>query len=142
MTGSHSDQTMTDVLANGAGGYIRKDLPALELIGALRDALNGGVSLSAASVKRLVDIHVRRPKTRSSGIPDDLSKSERKVFDLLCQGLSNRRIAELLNYSESTIRKRVSAILAKSQTDSRLELVVKCTAALPENDPPFDSSAL
>ncbi|WP_311197388.1 response regulator transcription factor [Corynebacterium sanguinis] len=54
-----------------------------------------------------------------------LSKSERKVLVLLCQGMSNSEIAQDLAYSESTIKKYVSNIMDQFGATSRLNLVVK-----------------
>ncbi len=60
-----------------------------------------------------------------SGIPlDRLSKREREVYDLLCQGLSNLHIAHALYISESTVKVHVHHIYDKLGTRSRTALAL------------------
>ncbi|WP_256478046.1 response regulator transcription factor [Corynebacterium stercoris] len=52
-----------------------------------------------------------------------LTPREREVYELVVQGMSNAEIANRLHYSEITIRKRVSSILAKFDLPSRSRLI-------------------
>ncbi|KAB3522765.1 response regulator [Corynebacterium sp. zg254] len=56
---------------------------------------------------------------------DILSESELLVMDLLLQGFPNKRIAEELNYSVSSIKQKASAVLKATGTASRTELIAK-----------------
>ena len=51
-----------------------------------------------------------------------LSPAERVVAECLCQGLTNKEIAEQLGKSVSTVKNQVAACLAKLQVPSRARL--------------------
>lgn len=50
---------------------------------------------------------------------------ERRVFALLCQGMSNKEIAEARGRSEATVKHQVSEILRKCKVPSRARLLAK-----------------
>ena len=52
-----------------------------------------------------------------------LTRREREVFDLMCQGLANREIARTLWITESTVKVHVHHVLAKMGVRSRTEAV-------------------
>lgn len=65
---------------------------------------------------------------RSSGTGDaitDLPPMQRKVFEAICQGLSNREIAEQLGRSEFTVRNHVKAVLHRFGVSSRSALIAE-----------------
>lgn len=122
MTAYDTDDTMITSLARGASGYVIKGQPPQIIIQALRDALNGGTSLSPQCVKRLVaqsswGRFAERPEQAS------LTDNEEAVMQLLCQGKSNRQIANELFYSEPHVKRMVSSLLKKMDCRSRAELI-------------------
>lgn len=54
-----------------------------------------------------------------------LTKKESCLVPLLCQGLTNREIAEHLHLSPLTIRNYISKLLLKFEAHNRTELLVK-----------------
>jgi DNA-binding NarL/FixJ family response regulator len=56
---------------------------------------------------------------------DALTARERQVIELLVQGLSNRRIADVLSISEHTAKFHVNSILSKLGVGTRTEAVVE-----------------
>jgi DNA-binding CsgD family transcriptional regulator len=60
----------------------------------------------------------------------DLSGVEREVLDLLLQGYRVSQIAAHTGTSESTVRKRLRRLLAKTGTRSQAELVARCRAGV------------
>lgn len=56
----------------------------------------------------------------------DLSRAERRVLRYLCEGKSNREIAETLQRSESTIRNQTQRIFDVLGINSRAALVARC----------------
>ncbi|MDK8822922.1 response regulator transcription factor [Corynebacterium coyleae] len=122
MTAYDTDDTMITSLARGASGYVIKGQPPQVIIQALRDALNGGTSLSPQCVKRLV---AQSPWGRfvERMAHASLTDNEEAVMELLRRGNSNRQIAKELFYSESYIKKIVSSLLKKMDCSSRAELI-------------------
>lgn len=53
------------------------------------------------------------------------TEQEKIVFQLLMQGKNNREIAEKLVISRHTAKAHVEHILCKSNTHSRIELIIK-----------------
>jgi DNA-binding NarL/FixJ family response regulator len=72
------------------------------------------------SPRRLV-LAVRR---REPVLPDGLSPAEADVARLIFDGLSNAEVAERRGTSVRTVAKQVSAVLRKTGTQSRVELVL------------------
>jgi LuxR family maltose regulon positive regulatory protein len=66
-----------------------------------------------------------------------LSRREREVYDLLCQGLTNRQIAECLVISEQTVKLHVHHVFDKLGVRSRTALIVE--AARSQAAPRMDS---
>jgi LuxR family maltose regulon positive regulatory protein len=60
-----------------------------------------------------------------------LSKREREVFELLCQGMTNREIADTLYISEVTVKVHVRHILKKLSVRSRTEAALLGATARP-----------
>jgi DNA-binding CsgD family transcriptional regulator len=54
-----------------------------------------------------------------------LSRREAEVAMLICQGLSNKQIAEQLFISEKTIKTHVSNILSKLDIKDRMQLILE-----------------
>ena len=54
----------------------------------------------------------------------ELTPQERRVFELVGQGLSNRQVGEQLHLSEKTVKNYVSRVLAKLHLDRRSEIAV------------------
>lgn len=60
----------------------------------------------------------------TGGLTNRLTRRERQVFDLLCEGLANARIAERLSISEKTVRNHLSRLYEKLGVSSRSEALV------------------
>jgi len=57
----------------------------------------------------------------------ELSNRQQQVITLLCNGLSNREIAEKLGVTEGTIKIHLHAIFEKLGVRSRIELMIALT---------------
>jgi ATP/maltotriose-dependent transcriptional regulator MalT len=54
-----------------------------------------------------------------------LTRREREIYELLCQGLSNKEIARVLFISESTAKLHVHHIYEKLEVRSRAQAIAK-----------------
>ncbi len=106
--------TDADILAAveaGAAGYLLKDAPPEELLGAVRTAAAGQSALAPAVALRLMD------RMRSPGRA--LSAREIDVLTQVAAGLSNQQIARALFISEATVKSHLVHIYTKLGVESR-----------------------
>ena len=119
LTSFNEGELVKNALEAGAIGYILKDVSALDLVKAIRDAYAGRATLSPETAQTMVETANRPP------LPGlDLTAREREVLALLVGGLINAKIAEQLNVSPFTIKSHVSNILFKLGVASRTEAVI------------------
>jgi len=76
----------------------------------------------------VVRLGLKRIQLEGPLVGKSLTKTERIVLRLLMQGMSNRRIAYVLQRSERTIEVHRSHIMQKMGVDNIVELVKRATA--------------
>jgi DNA-binding NarL/FixJ family response regulator len=120
------DEYLYDAMKAGASGFLLKDAPRDQLIGAVRTVAAGDALLAPALVRRLVEDFVSRPPpgSRAPVELDGLTEREVDVLTLIARGLSNAEIASTLFVSEATVRTHVTHILAKLDLRDRVQAVV------------------
>jgi two-component system, NarL family, response regulator LiaR len=121
---SFDDQdTVRQMLANGAAGYLLKESSLDELEHAIRAAAAGQTVLSPALVDGLL-----KPPTSPSDAPlasaAELSRREQEVLQLFAIGLTNAEIAAQLFISVSTVKFHMTNILEKLGATTRAEALV------------------
>ncbi len=87
------------LLHAGARGYLMKHEPISAILEAIRKVMAGHLALSNAMISQLLDPD-GKPRHRPI---ENLSNRELQVYELLCQGLSNKDIGERLGISHKTI---------------------------------------
>lgn len=121
------DEHVYDAIRVGASGFLLKDVPAEDLVIAIRQAARGTDALLAPSVtRRLVE---RFASQRSIGsthhdVLSELTAREQEVLRLVARGLSNSEIADHLTISETTVKSHVSHVLMKLGLRDRVQAVV------------------
>lgn len=118
LTNLASDQTVRDAIANGAVGYLLKDVMKSELMQAIRNAQLGRPSLHPEAQRHLMR-RVSTPAERNAA--DDLTPRERTVLERIAHGRSNKQIAAELQLTEGTVKGYVSAVLDKLGVDDRTQ---------------------
>ena len=119
------DEYVYEALRIGASGFLRKDAPEADLLGAIRVAAAGGSIFSRSVTERIISlIASRRPTLDPPPGMADLTTRELEVFGLIAEGLSNREIAERLGVSEHTAKTHVAHVLAKLELRDRIQAVI------------------
>jgi DNA-binding NarL/FixJ family response regulator len=120
------DEYVYEAMKAGASGFLLKDAPRDQLVGAVRTVAAGDALLAPALVRRLIEDYVRRPApgARSPTELDGLTERELEVLTLIAHGLANAEIAARLYVSEATVRTHVTHILAKLGIRDRVQAVV------------------
>ena len=119
------DAYVYSALAAGASGFLLKDTPEDQLIGAIR-AVGSGNGLFAPSVTRRLVEHFTRNARKVTTAPrlNALTEREREIMKMLARAQSNSEIASELYLSEHTVRTHVARILAKLQLHDRAQAIV------------------
>jgi DNA-binding NarL/FixJ family response regulator len=121
------DENVYRAVKAGAAGFLLKDLPAEDLVAAIRHAARGSDALLAPAVtRRLVERFAqRRPPTKASvRVADELTARELEVLKLVASGLSNSEIANELHVSGTTVKTHVARVLMKLGLRDRVQAVV------------------
>jgi DNA-binding NarL/FixJ family response regulator len=126
LTTFDSDEYVYAALRAGASGFLLKDAPAEQLIGAVRSVAIGDALIDPAITRRLIHQFVAaiRPKTTEPDAVSTLTPRERDVLRLVAQGMSNSEIARELVVEESTVKTHVARILMKLGLRDRVQAVV------------------
>ena len=117
LTSFSDDQAMLDASLAGAAGYVLKQIRGNDLIESIRKVAAGAQLLDSATVR----LAVGRLKNTEEGRLDTLSPQERRIFDLIGEGYSNRQIAEELFLAEKTVKNYVSNMFSKLGISRRTE---------------------
>jgi DNA-binding NarL/FixJ family response regulator len=107
------------LLQAGARGYLMKHEPIAAILEAIRKIMTGHRALSDAMISQLLEPD-GKPKQRSI---EELSNRELQVYQMLCQGLSNKDIGERLGISHKTIGTYKARLMEKIGVRTTQELI-------------------
>jgi len=111
LTAYGDDQAFLGAIMAGAVGYISKRTCGTDVVSAVR-AVASGQSVLDPFTSRLVMARLRE-RAASSDPVAALSDQEKRVLDLIGEGLTNRQIAERMFLAEKTVKNYVSSLLTK-----------------------------
>ncbi|GAA2708473.1 response regulator transcription factor [Streptomyces luteosporeus] len=119
LTSYADDEALFDAIMAGAAGYVLKAIRGTELLSAVRDVAAGRSLLDPVATARVLE----RLRDGTGGRGDDrlasLTDQERRILDLIGEGLTNRAIGERLHLAEKTIKNYVSSLLSKLGMERR-----------------------
>lgn len=118
------DEYVFDALRAGASGFLLKDAPAQDLVGAVHTLARGEALLAPAVTKRVIELFAATPVPTAPAELDLLSTRELEVLRLLATGMSNAEIAGRLFVSDATIKSHVSSVLSKLGIRDRVQAVI------------------
>ncbi|MFH9983345.1 response regulator [Streptomyces sp. NPDC017179] len=124
------DAYVYDALRAGASGFLLKDSPPAELVGAVRTVARGEALLAPAVTRHLIGHFAERlrPADTSRRAGEDvvslLTVRELEALRLIAEGLSNAEIAAAMFITPETVKTYVSRILTKLDLRDRVQAVV------------------
>ncbi|WP_327116920.1 response regulator transcription factor [Streptomyces sp. NBC_01341] len=118
LTSYADDEALFDAIMAGASGYVLKAIRGNELLSAVRDVAAGKSLLDPVATARVLE-RLREGKNGKDDRLAGLTEQERKILDLIGEGLTNRVIGERLHLAEKTIKNYVSSLLAKLGMERR-----------------------
>jgi len=130
LTTLDDDETVFEAVRAGAQAYLLKDADEDELLETVR-ALKRGESRLTPQIARKVLDQFRRLTTAPpapgqaaarAATRESLNDKEERILQLICEGMSNRQIAQAMFLAEGTIKNYVSRIMEKLHANTRTEL--------------------
>ena len=118
------DEKVFQAICAGASGYLLKNTGMEEILQAIRQAVAGGVPMSATIARRVMEMF-RDFAPRPDDAARDLTPREREVLKALADGLDYKQIADRLCISMDTVRSHIRHIYEKLQVHSKSEAVAK-----------------
>jgi len=106
----------------GVSGYLVKDGAASELLAAIR-ALKAGKGYFGPQASRVLAEAYRLGESAADDPYDRLTNREREVFQLIVEGHTNARIAELLFISPKTVDNHRTRLMDKLAVHGTAELL-------------------
>lgn len=120
------DEYVYAALQAGASGFLLKDTPPEDLLGAIQTIAEGNALLAPSVTRTLIAEFAARGQRppRHLAALDQITPREREVLCLVARGRSNAEIAEELHMSAATAKTHVSRLLTKLDARDRAQLVV------------------
>ena len=119
LTSYSDDEALFDAIMAGAAGYVLKDIRGNDLIEAIRQVAAGRSLLDPVATARVLER--LREGEQHDGRLDALTDQEKRILDLIGEGMTNRQIGEQMHLAEKTIKNYVSSLLAKLGMERRTQ---------------------
>jgi two-component system response regulator DevR len=119
LTSFADDEALFSAILAGASGYVLKQVKGTDLIDGVRRVAQGQSLLDPAVTARVLE-RLRAPQPRAVEV-EHLSEKERRILNLIAEGLTNRQIGERMFLAEKTVKNYVSNVLMKLGMSRRSE---------------------
>jgi two-component system response regulator DevR len=119
LTSFADDEALFASIMAGASGYVLKQISGGDLTSAIRRVARGESLLDPVVTTRVLE-RLRNPQPEDDPLAG-LTGQERKILDLISEGMTNRQIAERMYLAEKTVKNYVSHLLAKLGMERRSE---------------------
>jgi DNA-binding NarL/FixJ family response regulator len=127
LTTFNDEEYIIEALANGASGYILKDIEMEKLLQTIRDAAEGKTIMPHDVALKLAQGLSRissAKKIESVKADLDLSERELELASMMVQGFTNKQISMMIHISEGTVRNYISNIYSKLGISDRTQAVL------------------
>jgi len=126
------ERNVIEAYKAGADGYVLKDIKPQTLVmtvKCIKDDLFVMHKGASEFIKKQVKVTPAEKLSEFEEIEKiydefGLDKNDRKIIKLLISGLSNKEIGEALNFSEGTVKNRISRILSVTGLKDRTQIAV------------------
>ncbi len=122
LTSYDDDEALFAAIVAGAAGYVLKDIRSSDLVRGIRTVAAGGSLLDPTTTAHVLE-RLRNGPQEDSRLAG-LTGQERRILELIADGMSNREIGERLHLAEKTVKNYVSNLLAKLGMQRRTQAAV------------------
>ncbi len=125
LTASEDVNDVRRCMDYGASAFITKTSGKSNIVNALRLVISGGVFISPELIDKFnqsqKDVEINRHDEKKI---ESLTSRQKQVLDLVCEGSSNKEIANILGLSGNTVKIHVTAILRSLEVSNRTQAVL------------------
>jgi len=125
LTSFADDEALFQSIMAGAAGYVLKEVKGTSLIDAIREVAAGRSLLDPAVTRQVLE-RIRQGEPRDERL-ERLTDQERRILELIAEGLTNRQIGERIHLAEKTVKNYVSNLLSKLDMQRRTQAAVFAT---------------
>jgi DNA-binding NarL/FixJ family response regulator len=129
LTSFGDDEALFDAIMAGASGYVLKQIRGTDLVGAVRTVASGESMLDPEAASKVL-ARMRDQAAKADPLAG-LTPQERKILELIGEGLTNRQIGERMYLAEKTVKNYVSALFAKLGVERRTQAAVYASRVFP-----------
>ena len=122
LTSYDDDDALFSAIMAGAAGYVLKQIRGADLVDDVRRVAAGQSLLDPAVTQQVLERLRRGPMEDTELAP--LTDQEKRILELIGQGMTNRQIAEAVFLAEKTVKNYVSSLLAKLGMERRTQAAV------------------
>jgi two-component system response regulator DevR len=126
LTSFADDEALFDAILAGAAGFVLKQIRGSDLVGAVRTVASGQSLLDPKATARVLE-RLRAGNRKEEDPLAELTEQERRVLELIGEGLTNRQIGERMHLAEKTVKNYVSHLLSKLGLERRTQVAVLAT---------------
>jgi len=119
LTSFADDDALMDAVLAGASGYVLKQIRGTDLVGAVRTVATGQSMLDPRAASQLM-ARLRGQSARHDPLAG-LTPQEKRILELIGEGLTNRQIGEQLFLAEKTVKNYISGLFAKLGMERRTQ---------------------
>ncbi|MEK9663376.1 MAG: response regulator transcription factor [Candidatus Nanopelagicales bacterium] len=120
LTSYADDEALFNAIMAGASGYVLKDIRGNDRVAAVRPVAAGRSLLDPVATQRVLE-RLRKGEEHDERL-DALTDQERRILELIGEGLTNRQIGERMHLAEKTVKNYVSSLLAKMGMERRTQI--------------------
>jgi DNA-binding NarL/FixJ family response regulator len=132
LTSFGDDEALFDAIMAGAAGYVLKQIRGTDLVGAVRAIASGESLLDPKAASRVMQ-RMRDQAVRQDPLAS-LTGQERRILELIGEGLTNRQIGERMFLAEKTVKNYVSALFSKLGMERRTQAAAYAAKMMKEGD--------
>lgn len=107
----------------GADGYVVKNINHQDLILAMK-CVDRGLTVMDESVKKIMTERFKGLSDYKANYEERIDEVEIQIIKLVAMGKSNKEIGATLNYSEGTVKNKISRIFEKLELSDRMQLAI------------------
>jgi DNA-binding NarL/FixJ family response regulator len=132
LTSFGDDEALFDAIMAGAAGYVLKQIRGTDLVGAIRTIASGESLLDPEAARKVMN-RMREQANKADPLAG-LTGQERRILELIGEGLTNRQIGERMFLAEKTVKNYVSALFAKLGMERRTQAAALATRVFGQSD--------